>query len=586
MAAPSYAVDAPRATSLFRRYNISAGNIVLVGMVVLVTFLALYPIYWLLRGSFYSAAPLQEGHFTLSNYTKSFTDPFVYSTLWNTLIFSFGQMVLSIVIGAGLGWIIVRTNTPGRRVLELLSLIVFLIPGILAVLAFTMLLSPSKGLINQLLQWIFGFETGPFNIYSMGGMIFIQGVYLAPFTYLMIAPAFASIDSGFEESARMSGSGILQTFRKITLPLTFPAIASTALFMFIVGLESFDIPQMLGVQEGIYTYVTLIYTNVGIQYPPDYGAATSLSTSLLAVALVLVYFYRRSVRQASRYETIKGKGYRVGAADIGRWKWVTFGICVAYFTLTVALPLIIIIIGSFLNYFGKFTLEVFSRMTWDNYPRVLRHPALVDGFINSVGLAVIAGAVCVFMAAVIGYVTMRTRVPGRGLLDGIAMLPVAFPATVLGVALLWAYVILPPWVPIYGTIFILAVAYITRYVPIGLRVISGGIIQISAELEDSSKMSGAGWIYGFRRIILPLMRPALAAAWLIMFMLFLRELSMSIILAGTGNPVATVIMFDYYQSGELPPMAAASVLMIAIMIFMVWFARRVMKISYTDVRVG
>ncbi len=566
------------------RLRFNASTVTLTTLVVLVAFLALYPVGWLLYGSVKSAPPLEAGRLTIDNYLYAFSDPVLGVTLWNTVVFSVGQMVVSVAIGAGLGWIIARTNTPGRRVFELLALIVFLIPGILAVLAYTMLLSPSKGLINQLLMWMFDLETSPFNIYTMGGMILVQGVYLAPFTYLMITPAFVSIDSGLEESARMSGSGIFQTFRRITLPLTRPAILSTALFMFIVGLESFEIPQMLGQQEGIYTYITLIYNNIGVEYPPDYGVATALSTTLLAAAIILVYFYRRSVRQASRYQTIKGKGYRVGAQDIGGWRWLTFALCCFYFLITVVLPLIIITLGSFLSYFGKFNLEIFNRMTFENYPRVLNHPALVEGFTNSILLAIFAGAICVLLAAVVGYVTMRTKVRGRGLLDAITMMPLAFPATVLGVALLWAWVVVP--LPIYGTILILAVAYITRYVPIGLRTVSGGIIQISEELEDSSKMSGASWLYTFRRIILPLMRPTLAAAWLIMFMLFLRELAMSIILAGTGNPVATVIMFDYYQSGELPPMAAASVLMIAIMILMVWVARKLFKISYTDIRIG
>ena len=564
--------------------SLNPSYVVIAAMVALVAFLALYPVGWLLYGSFKSAPPLQEGVFTFQNYLFAFSDPFLPLTLWNTIVFSFGQMVVSVAIGAGLGWIITRTNTPGRRVFEMLSLIVFLIPGILAVLAYTMLFSPSKGLINQLAMWVFDTETSLFNIYTMWGMIIVQGVYLAPFTYLMIAPSFVSIDSGLEESARMSGSSTLQTFRKVTLPLTRPAIVSTSLFMFIVGLESFEIPQMLGQQEGIYTFVTLIYNNVGIQYPPDYGSATALSTVLLAAAAVLVYFYRRAVRQASRFQTIRGKGYRVGASDIGPWRWVTFGICCFYFFITVGLPLLIIVLGSFLRYFGKFDLEIFNRMTFENYPRVLNHPALVDGFTNSILLALFAGAACVLLASVIGYVTMRTKVRGRGLLDAITMLPVAFPATVLGVALLWAWIVVP--LPIYGTILILAVAYITRYVPIGLRAVSGGIVQISEELEDSSKMSGASWLYTFRRVILPLMRPTLAAAWLIMFMLFLRELAMSIILAGTGNPVASVIMFDYYQSGELPPIAAASVLMIIVMVAMVMFARKVLKISYTDVRIS
>lgn len=583
MANVAAAKDIPAAIPAVRpRFNASAT--VLIGMTLLVAFLAIYPVGWLVYGSFSSAPPLQDGFLTIGNYIKAINNPLIRGTFWNTIIFSFGQMVVAVVIGAGLGWIIARTNTPGRQAFELLSLIVFLIPGLLAVLAWTMLLSPSKGVINQILMWVFDLEKAPFNIYSMGGMIFLHGVYLAPFTYLMITPAFVSIDSGLEESARMSGSGILKTFWRITLPLTRPAILSTSLFMFIIGLESFDIPQMLGAPYGIYVFVTQIYTTCCVQYPPDYGQATALSSVLLAAAAVLIYFYRRSVRQTSRYETIKGKGYRAGAADIGRWKWLTFAICVFYFFMTVFLPFVIVLIGSFLRFFGRFDMEIFQRMTLENYSRVMAHPALVNGFLNSLGLAIVAGAICVLMAAVVGFITIRSKMPGRGLLDAVAMLPVAYPATVLGIGLVWAWVVIP--LPVYGTILILAVAYITRYVPIGLRTVSGGIIQISDELESASKMSGASWLYGFRRIILPLMRPTLAAAWLIMFLLFMRELSMSIILAGTGNPVASVVIFDYYSSGELPPMAAASVIMAAAMIAVVWFARTVLKISYTDLRMG
>jgi len=583
MANVAAAKDIPAAIPAARpRFNASAT--VLIGMTAVVAFLAIYPVGWLVYGSFSSAPPLQDGVLTIGNYIKAINNPLIRGTFWNTVIFSFGQMVVAVAIGAGLGWIIARTNTPGRQTFELLSLIVFLIPGLLAVLAWTMLLSPSKGVINQLLMWMFDLEKAPFNIYTMGGMIFLHGVYLAPFTYLMITPAFVSIDSGLEESARMSGSGVLKTFWRITLPLTRPAILSTSLFMFIIGLESFDIPQMLGAPYGIYVFVTQIYTTCCVQYPPDYGQATALSSVLLVAAAVLIYFYRRSVRQTSRFETIKGKGYRAGAADIGGWKWVTFAICVFYFFMTVFLPFAIVLIGSFLRFFGRFDMEIFQRMTLENYSRVMAHPALVNGFLNSLGLAVVAGAICVLMAAVVGFITIRSKMPGRGLLDAVSMLPVAYPATVLGIGLVWAWVVIP--LPVYGTILILAVAYITRYVPIGLRTVSGGIVQISDELESASKMSGAPWLYGFRRIILPLMRPTLAAAWLIMFLLFMRELSMSIILAGTGNPVASVVIFDYYSSGELPPMAAASVIMAAAMIAVVWFSRTFLKISYTDLRVG
>ena len=555
----------------------------LIGIILLVTFLALYPVGWLVYGSFYSAQPLEDGYLTTDNYVRAYSDSYIFDTIKNTLIFAFGQMVVSVGLGTALAWVVARTNTPGRQFFEILILVIFLLPTLLAVLAWTLLLSPRTGLINTTLMWVFHLDSPPFDIFSLQGMIFVQGVYLAPLAYLIIAPAFASIDSSLEESARMSGSSVLQTLRRITLPLTRPAIMSAALLMFIVGLESFDIPQLLGGPRRIFTFTSLIFSSIDVFFPPDFGAASALASGLLLTSILFVFFYRRSITQLSRFETIKGKGYRAGTIDIGRWRWLTFGLCVAFFVFSVALPLTIIFIGSFLKFFGRFNMEIFTRMSLDNYGRIFNHPQLIKGFFNSVMLAIFAGGVIVLLAAVVSFLTIKGRMRGRGSLEFIAMLPLSFPATVLGVALLWAWITVPG--PVYGSILILAVAYSTRYLPIGMRTISGGIIQLSSELEEASKMSGASWTYTFRRIILPLIKPALIAAWLMMFLIILRELSMSIILAGPGNPVISVVMFDYYTSGELGALSATSILMVIATIAMVITARKVFNIRYTEMRV-
>lgn len=559
------------------------GRALLIVIILVVAFLALYPVGWLVYGSFYSAQPLEDGYLTTDNYVRAYSDSYLFDTIKNTLIFAFGQMVVSVGIGTALAWVVARTNTPGRQFFEILILIVFLLPTLLAVLAWTLLLSPRTGLINTALMAVFRLDSPPFDIFSLQGMIFVQGVYLAPFAYLIIAPAFASIDSSLEESARMSGSSVLQTLRNVTLPLARPAILSAALLMFIVGLESFDIPQLLGAPRRIFTFTSLIFSSIDVFFPPDFGAASALASGLLLTSILFVFFYRRSLSQLSRFETIKGKGYRAGIIDIGRWRWLTFGLCALYFLMTVVLPLVIIFIGSFLKFFGRFNMKIFTRMSFDNYGRIFKHPQLIDGFINSVLLAIFAGGAIVLLAAVVSFITIKSNIRGRGLLEFIAMLPISFPATVLGVALLWAWITVPG--PVYGTTLILAVAYATRYLPIGMRTISGSIIQLSNELEEASKMSGASWTYTFRRIILPLIRPALVAAWLMMFLIILRELSMSIILVGTGNPVISVVMYDYYTSGELGAMSATSILMVVATISMVVVARRVFNIRYTEMRV-
>ena len=570
----------------FGRHDALFGNgrwiMIVVGLFV--AFLSLYPVMWLIFGSLYSSHPLEDGYLTFNNYIRAFSNPMLPSTIYNTVVFSVGQTLVAVGIGTVLGWIVARTNTPGRQVFEFLILILFLLPTLLAVVAWTMLLSPSKGLINQALMFVFGLESAPFDIYSLGGMIFVQGLYLAPLAYLIIAPAFASIDASLEESARMSGSSSLQTFRRITMPLVKPAILSSTLLLFVVGLESFDIPQLLGAPQRIFTFTSLIFSSINVFYPPRFGLATALAAALLVVAIICVHFYRKATQQTSRFETIKGKGYRVGTIDIGGWRWVTFAVCSAFFFVTVVLPIAVLFVGSFLDYYGAFDLAVFNRMSTENYARIFRHPQLVEGFFNSMGLAIVGGAICVLLAAVVAIITVKGRMRGRGSLDFIAMLPISFPSTVLGLALLWAWITIP--VPVYGTIVILGLAYITRYLPIGLRTVSGGVIQLSSELEEASLMSGASWGYTLRRIILPLIKPTLAAAWLMMFMIFLRELSMSILLAGPGNPVISVVMFDYYTSGELGPLSAASILMVCVTVLVVFIARRFLGIDYTNLRVG
>jgi len=548
-----------------------SGNFLFVAAALFAIFLALYPIGWLIWGSFYSAPPYEEGVLTVDNYVRAYTDPSLFRMIADTLVFALGQMAVAVGIGTALGWIIGRTNTPGRRTFEVLIFVLFLFPIILAVVAWTMLLSPGKGVLNLLLRELFGFETAPFDIYSLGGMIFVQGLYLAPLAYLMIVPAFRSIDLSLEEASKMSGAGWFGTFRRVTLPLVRPAVFASALLMFVFGLESFEVPQMLGAQRGIYTYTTLIYNVIGEFFPADYGKAAALSTVLLAASAICIYFYRLVTAQASRFQTVQGKSFRADVIDIGPWRWLTFGFCTLFFALTVVLPTLVLGLGSLLEYYGRFDAGVFDRLTTNNYVRVLDHPQIVKGFINSLVLGAGGGLACVLFSVVIAYIVTRTRVPGRGLLDAIAMLPISFPATVLGVALLWAWITVP--LPVYGTLLILAIAYITRYLPIALRIVSSGLMQLSGELEEASRVAGAGPATTLVRIVIPLLAPALIAAWLMMFMIFMRELSMSILLAGPGNQVASVVMYDYFNSGELGPLSAAAMLFAATILSIMVLAR-------------
>lgn len=560
-----------------RAAGAAVSRIVLIAVGGFVLFLSLYPLGWLLWGSFQTAAPfaVEKGAFTLANYARAYADPLLAKTAVNTVVFALGQMAVAIGLGTALGWVVMRTDTPGRRWFEFLILALFLMPLILAVVAWTMLLSPQIGLVNRLAMAAFGLSSPPFDVYSLGGMIFVQGLYLTPLAFLIVGPAFVALDAGLEESARVSGASQWQVFGRVTLPLALPAIYSAAILLFVIGIESFDIPQMLGANKGLYTYTSLIYYEILGRFPANYGGATALALALLIFAFLCVYLYRRLTRHAERFQTIKGKSYRPGVIALGRWRWALSAGCWSFFVLAVFLPLAILFVGSLMPYYGEFSLAMVERMSWVNYERIGRHPTLLAGVRNSFLLAAVAGAACVLIAAVIAYIAGRTQLKGRGLVEGIAMLPISFPGTVLGVALLWAYIGVP--LPIYGTVLILAIAYITRYLPIGLRTVSGGMLQIGSELEEASRTAGAPWLATFRRVMLPLLKPSLMAAWVLLFMIFFRELPMSLLLSARGNPVLSVVMFDYYQSGEMGPLAAVAMCVLIGVIAVVVVAHRLIR---------
>lgn len=548
------------------------------GLAVLMAILVVYPIGWLVFGSFYSGSPLETGTLTLGNYLRAYSDPQLGATLVNTALFAVGQTVVSVGIGGWFAWVVARTNVPGRRSFEFLLVLVYLFPLILGVIAWTMLLSPGKGLLNQLCMFVFGLEEAPFDIYSLPGMIFVQGLYLAPLAFMMLAPAFAAVDAGLEEAACMSGSGPLGVFVRVTLPLVRPAVLSASLLMLILGIESFDVPQMLGATKGIYTYPSLIYHAVAVRYPADYGTGTALASGLLVLSLLLVLAYRRATASASRYQTVTGSNYKSTVVDLGRWKWPVSAACWLFFVLAIVLPVLVLLYGSLLRFFGRFTLKSLERLTLENYVKVFNDDFILRALANSLGLAALSAVLAVALAFCIAFVAQKTRLRGRGAIEAVAMLPVAVPATVLGLGLLWAYVTVP--LQIYGTVIILVIAYVTRYLPVTLRTVSGGMIQLGDELEEASRMSGAGIAFTLRRVVLPLLSPVLFAAGLVMFMAALRELSMSLLLSGLGNPVVSVAIYNFYSVGETGPLSALAIVVVVIVTVLITVARKITGLGF------
>jgi iron(III) transport system permease protein len=542
-----------------------------------VALLVLYPGIWLVLGSFRSASPLQPGDWTVANYVRAYAEPSLGRAVWNTVVFAVGQTCVAMTIGTLLAWIIARTNVPCRGLLEFFTLVLFLLPSIVMVVAWTLLLSPTRGFVNNLAMGLFGLDQAPFNIYGMSGMILVQGLSSVPFAYLIMAPAFAAADITLEESARMSGSGRWQIFTRITLPMTRPALAAATVLLFIGGIEAFDVPQLLGAPKGIYTFTALIFQEIRVREPSDYGAATALAMALQCAALLCMVVYWRLSKMNARFETVKGKGYRAGIVDLGRARWWLLAGCLAFFFVAVVLPLTATLLVSLVPFFSGFSTDMLGTVTLANYNRLLNHPALQRGVLNSALLAVGSAAVCVALAAAIAYLVAKERSTRMVLLDTLAMLPICVPATVLGIGLVWAYITLP--LPIYGTVLVLGIAYVTRYIPLALRTTVAGVSQIGGELLEASTVSGASALGTFLRIVVPLIRVTLFASWVILVMIFFREFSMSILLAGPSNPVLSVVLYDYYESAEIGPLCAASLLLIALTTIVVSAAQRILSVS-------
>jgi iron(III) transport system permease protein len=547
--------------------------IVLAGCVFIVAYMALIPLLTLLFNSIRSAPPGEPGaFFTIRNYVEAYIDPEFIPLLKNSFAFGIGNCLLTFVLGTSLAWIYERTNTPLKKVFAVMALVPFIIPGILSTIAWILLLSPKVGLINVFLMKIFNLDSAPLNIYSLYGMIWAEGIHLYPLVFLMMASSFRSMDMALEEAGTMSGSGNLSNFVRITFPLMRPAFFSAMLIMFIRAIEAFEVPALVGIPSGINVFTSKIYLALH-KFPADFGLAGSLAVTLLIISGLGVYLYQIITRSENRFATVTGKGYRPRVIDLGRLKYLVSALCLVFFFITIGLPLFILLWSSLVPFYQAPSIAAFKMLTFDNYLFIFNFPIALRAFRNSIFLMLTAATGTMLLTSVVAWISVKSKIKGRGLLDGLAFIPIAIPGIVLGVSLIYVYLVLP--IPIYGTIWILLLAYITKYMSYGIRTTSSVIIQIHSELEEASALSGGTWAYTFRKITLPLLIPGFLAGWLYIAMVSLRELSTSILLYGHGSEVLSIVVFDLWEGGEYPALCALGMMMVAILVVLAFVANKV-----------
>jgi iron(III) transport system permease protein len=357
----------------------------------------------------------------------------------------------------------------------------------------------------------------------------------------------------------MSGASTLQTLKRVTLRLLMPTCGSVLLILFVRTLESFETPALIGIPARIYVYTSEIYLAFN-EYPPDYGRGAALAVGLLLLSAVGVWMYTRSTRESKKFQTVTGKAFRPRQFDLGRWRWVGFGFLGTYFLFVVLLPFLVLLWASFLPFFAAPSWDALQKLSLENYHYLNGFRPFWDAMKNSIILALMTATAAMLLTSIVAWIVYKSRLPGSWILDFLAFVPITVPGIVLGMALILLYVAFP--VPIYGTIWVLMIAYVTRYIPYGMRAASGSILQIHSELEEAAATSGASWWETFRRVTLPLLRPGFAAGWIYICIVSFREFSTSVLLATGESRVLSILLFTMFEQGQVTVVAAIGILMI------------------------
>jgi iron(III) transport system permease protein len=540
--------------------SIDAGRLAIGGSIALVAWLALVPIAFLLWQSFLTpetaAAPAR---LTLDNYRSAYASAETFRLLGNSAAFAAGSAALAFALGTFFAWVNERTNTAFKSLFFALTLVPLVIPAILFTVSWILLASPKIGIINLALQQLFAGRSAFVDVYSLGGMIWVDGLHQSPLAFLLMTAVFRAMDPSLEEAALMSGATVPQIAVRVTLRLAAPAMAGALLILFVRAIESFEVPALLGLPVGIEVYTSSIYQAIQ-RYPSEVGLACAYAAGLLLIASACVLAQSRIAADPGRFATVTGKGFRPRVMDIGRWRHVTAAVFIVYLALVVALPFLVLVWSSLQTFYSVPSLAALGNATFAAYRAVLDYPQFPAIIRNSVLLSLGSATIIMLATSVLCWIVARTRLPGRWLLDNLASLPLVFPGLVLGLAIMVCYLALG--IGVYGTMWIMLIAYVTRFLPYGMRYNMASMLALHRELEESAAMSGASWGMTFWRIVLPLLKPGLIAGWIYVVIVSVRELSSSILLYSPGTEVVSIMIWEYWQNGQYRELSALGVMLI------------------------
>ena len=535
------------------RPRLNSQGLITLAVLLAVAFLVLLPVLFLVEESLNTGDPMAfpPQQYGLANYLAMFEEDL--QVIINTVVIAVVATVMAVLIGFTLAWILTRTNVPGREKLERLMELPYYMTPLVGALAWAVLASPKSGFFNQIWRWSGG--TGDLvNIYSMFGIAWIMALFEGTVAFVMIAAAMKSMDPALEESARVMGASKLRTALTVTLPLVMPGVLGATLFVFAEMLGSFAAALVIGIPARVYVITTAIWDST-LSYPPAYGRASAMGLTLFVVMFAMLTFYRWVVGRGS-FATITGKAFRPRLMDMGRMAWLLFGVCALYVFLAVLLPIAALLLTSFQRFATALLGQ--AQYTLANYELALALGPVRTALANSLMLGLGVATTGVIVMALLVWVIYRSQLAGRGSIEYLVMFPQAVPRLVFGLALLWAWLNMP--IPIYGTLWLLALAYFTVMLPLGVRTLAGVVLQIDKSLEECARVCGASWLYQLRTVTLPLLKPGVLAAWLLIFMACVRELGASVFLMGPNAKVIAPSIVSAFASSGIELTAAMALI--------------------------
>lgn len=520
----------------------------LVALLVMVAVLIAMPLAALLVHAFMGV----DGRFSLAAIATVLGDSVYWEALANTVVVSVGAAVVATLLGTLLGWIFARTNAVGRLLLERVCELPIFIPPFVGAVAWALIAAPRTGLLNRGLA-LAGLPVGV-NVYSVSGMLLVIGLFLTPYVMLIVAAALRSMDPSLEEAAQISGLSPVSIARRITIPLLGPAVASGFVIAFTIAIGLFGTPIVLGWSSQTHVLTSRIWI-AAQTVPPQYPVMAVLSIWLIILSVLAVWVQRRVLGQRS-YITVTGKGFRPRLVDLGEARWLATAIGVGYVVITICAPVVVLTIAALSSYTWS------GRLAVANFVRALSDDDVVYTLRNSIVFSLIAATAGTALGLALSWIAVRTKVPGRRLLDNLSLLPISVPGIAFGVGVMLVWISVPA--PVYGTALIIIFAFVGRFTGYAVRSISASLAQVHPELEESARVAGYGTLRMFGRITLPLILPSVVASWLLLFSFFITELSMVILLYTSETRTFSVLSFEVWNIGEFSRLASLSLLQLGI----------------------